>query len=182
MSRVLQTIQPTAVLNLGIGGNCVVSGGISQPALKRFERDILGQVRVNQLILFQGTNDIGTSRISAEETASRLIEAYRILIGEAHKKGIKVYGGTITPFKGNAWYTAEHETARQMVNTWIRHSGTFDGVLDFDVLVRQPQDAQRLKPEYSDDWLHLNPTGYRVMGQYAAHQLLHGAKTIPDKY
>ena len=86
MSRVLQTIQPTAVLNLGIGGNCVVSGGISQPALKRFERDILGQVRVNQLILFQGTNDIGTSRISAEETASRLIEAYRILIGEAHKK------------------------------------------------------------------------------------------------
>ena len=71
---------------------------------------------------------------------------------------------------------------RQMVNTWIRHSGTFDGVLDFDVLVRQPQDAQRLKPEYSDDWLHLNPTGYRVMGQYAAHQLLHGAKTIPDKY
>lgn len=182
MSRVLQTIQPRAVLNLGIGGNCVVSGGISQPALKRFERDILGQVRVNQLILFQGTNDIGTSRISAEETASRLIEAYRILIGEAHKKGIKVYGGTITPFKGNAWYTAEHETARQMVNTWIRHSGTFDGVLDFDVLVRQPQDAQRLKPEYSDDWLHLNPTGYRVMGQYAAHQLLHGAKTIPDKY
>ena len=159
------------VLNLGIGGNCVVRGGLSEPALKRFDRDILGQKNVDRLIIFQGTNDIGTSH-HAEKTANELIDAYKTLIKRAHDAGIKkVYGATITAFKGNGWYTPFHETARQVVNEWIRTSGEFDGVIDFDQLTRDPSDREKLKKEYSEDWLHLNPEGYRVMGEFAAEKL-----------
>lgn len=159
----------TGILNLGIGGNCVVAGGLSEPALKRFDRDILGQQGVKTLIVFQGTNDIGGSASGkSEETAQQLIEAYKTLIDKAHKAGMKVYGATITPFKGNGWYSFFHEAARQTVNEWIRTSGAFDGLIDFDQLVRDPQDKERLLPDYSDDWLHLNPRGYEAMGKYAA--------------
>ena len=160
-----------AVLNLGIGGNCVVRGGLSEPAMKRFDRDILGQKGVSTLIIFQGTNDIGTSP-HAEQTARELKEAYKTLIKKAHEAGIKkVIGATITAFKGNGWYSPYHEVARQDVNEWIRTSGEFDGVIDFDLLTRDPSDPEKLKAELSEDWLHLNPEGYRVMGQYAAEFL-----------
>ena len=156
------------VLNLGIGGNCVIEGGLSQPALQRFDRDILGQSGVETLIIFQGTNDIGTSH-HAEQTAEKLIEAYKTLIDKARKAGIKhVVGATITPFKGNGWYSPFHEAARQVVNGWVRQAKEFDAVIDFDQLVRNPDDPECLQERYSDDWLHLNPQGYRAMGQYAA--------------
>lgn len=156
------------VLNLGIGGNCVLRGGLSEPALKRFDRDILGQKNVDRLIIFQGTNDIGTSP-HAENTAKELKEAYKTLIKKAREAGIKkVYGATITAFKGNGWYSPYHEAARQDVNEWIRTSGEFDGVIDFDELTRDPSDREKLKKELSEDWLHLNAEGYRVMGEYAA--------------
>ena len=156
------------VLNLGIGGNCVVRGGLSEPAMKRFDRDILGQKNVDRLIIFQGTNDIGTSP-HAENTAKELKEAYKTLIKKAREAGIKkVYGATITAFKGNGWYSPYHEAARQDVNEWIRTSGEFDGVIDFDELTRDPSDREKLKKELSEDWLHLNPEGYRVMGEFAA--------------
>ena len=156
------------VLNLGIGGNCVVRGGLSEPAMKRFDRDILGQKNVDRLIIFQGTNDIGTSP-HAENTAKELKEAYKTLIKKAREAGIKkVYGATITAFKGNGWYSPYHEAARQDVNEWIRTSGEFDGVIDFDELTRDPSDREKLKKELSEDWLHLNAEGYRVMGEYAA--------------
>ena len=159
------------VLNLGIGGNCVVRGGLSEPALKRFNRDILGQKNVDRLIIFQGTNDIGTSP-HAENTAKELKEAYKTLIKKAREAGIKkVYGATITAFKGNGWYSPYHEAARQDVNEWIRTSGEFDGVIDFDELTRDPSDREKLKKELSEDWLHLNAEGYRVMGEYAAEFL-----------
>jgi lysophospholipase L1-like esterase len=157
-----------AVLNLGIGGNCVVRGGISQPGLKRFERDILSQNGVKKVIVFEGTNDIGTSKGNSEQVAADLIEAYKSFAEKAHFKGWKIYGATITPTKGNGWYSLFHEAARQTVNEWIRTSGVFDGVIDFDELVRDPADPQRLRAEYSDDWLHLNPKGYEAMGKYAA--------------
>lgn len=171
MSRALQAQRPVGVLNLGIGGNCVVAGGLSEPALKRFDRDILGQSNVDRLIIFQGTNDIGTSRGNSEQVAHKLIEAYRILIAKAKAKGMKVYGGTITPFKGNGWYSLFHEAARQTVNEWIRTGGMFDAVLDFDQLVRDPSSPDRLRAEFSDDWLHLNPAGYKAMGEYAAEMI-----------
>ena len=157
-----------AVLNLGIGGNCVVRGGLSEPAMKRFDRDILGQKGVSTLIIFQGTNDIGTSP-HAENTAKELKEAYKTLIKKAHDAGItKVYGATITAFKGNGWYSPYHEAARQEVNEWIRNGGAFDGLIDFDLLTRDSSDPEKLKKELTDDWLHLNAEGYRVMGEYAA--------------
>lgn len=157
-----------AVLNLGIGGNCVVRGGISEPGLKRFDRDILGQKGVDKLIIFEGTNDIGISKGNSEFVADTLIGAYKVLIAKAKKAGMKVYGATITPFKGNNWFSYFHEAARQTVNEWIRTSGYFDEVIDFDQLVRDPQNPHKLKKEYSDDWLHLNPAGYKAMGEYAA--------------
>ena len=166
-----QTSHPQAVLNLGIGGNCVVRGGLSEPALKRFDRDILGQKGVETLIIFEGTNDIGTSKHS-EQTAKEIIEAYQTLIRRAHEGGIKtVVGATITPVKGSSWFSPYHEAARQQVNEWIRNGGEFDAVIDFDKLTRDPDDQQRLKEALSDDWLHLNAEGYRVMGQHAAEQL-----------
>ena len=158
----------TSVLNLGIGGNSVLWGGLSEPAVKRFDRDILGQRGVKTLIIFQGVNDIGGSKGNSEEVAKKLTEAYKSFIDQGHAKGWKVIGATITPFKGNSYYTFFHEAARQVVNEWIRTSGAFDAVIDFDELVRDPQDPTRLKKEYSDDWLHLNPAGYAAMGKLAA--------------
>ncbi len=168
LSEALNQEKPYGVLNLGIGGNCVVEGGLSEPAMKRFDRDILGQSGVTHLVIFEGTNDIGCSGRNYEHVADTLIACYKVLIGKAKAKGIKVYGGTITPTKGNGWYSFWHEAIRQTVNEWIRKSGEFDGIIDFDELTRDPQDTQRLKAEYSDDWLHLNPKGYEAMGKYAA--------------
>ncbi len=159
------------VLNLGIGGNCVIRGGLSQPAMIRFDRDILGQQGIDKIIIFEGTNDIGTSNGNSEAVAKELIESYKVLIKKAKDAGLKVYGATITPFKGNGWYSHFHDAARQTVNDWIRTSGAFDEVIDFDALVRDPSDVQKLRKEYSDDWLHLNPTGYEVMGEFAAKKL-----------
>ena len=159
------------VLNLGIVGNCVVEGGLSEPALKRFDRDILGQNNVDKLIIFEGTNDIGTCGGNYEKKAKQVIDAYKVLIDKAHAKGIKVYGGTITPTKGNGWYSFFHEAMRQTINEWIRKPGNFDGIVDFDELVRDEKDPQKLIKEYSEDWLHLNPKGYEVMGKFAAKKI-----------
>ncbi len=168
LSDELNAEKPYGVLNLGIGGNCVVEGGLSEPAMKRFERDILGQAGVDKLIIFEGTNDIGCSSKNYEHVADTLIACYKVLIAEAKARGIKVYGATITPTKGNGWYSFWHEAIRQTVNEWIRTSKEFDEIIDFDELTRDKQDPQCLKAEYSDDWLHLNPKGYEAMGKYAA--------------
>ncbi len=156
------------VLNLGIGGNCVLQGGLSEPALKRFDRDILGQNGVTTAIIFQGTNDIGGSRGNSEQVAQRLKEAYKGFVEQLHARGIKVYGATITPFKGNGWYSFYHEAARRDVNEWIRTSGVFDGIIDFDALIRDEADSERIRAEWHEDGLHPNATGYKVMGEYAA--------------
>lgn len=171
LSDALNAGKPYGVLNLGIGGNCVVEGGLSEPAMKRFDRDILGQIGVDKLVIFEGTNDIGCCGGNYEHVADTLIACYKVLIAKAKAKGIKVYGATITPTKGNGWYSYWHEAMRQQVNEWIRKGGFFDEIIDFDELVRDPQDPQRLKEEYSDDWLHLNPKGYEVMGKFAAEKL-----------
>ncbi len=171
LSDALNVDRPYGVLNLGIGGNCVVEGGLSEPAMKRFDRDILGQQGVSKLVIFEGTNDIGCSSRNYEQVADTLIACYKVLIEKAKAKGIKVYGATITPTKGNSWYSFWHEAIRQTVNEWIRKGGCFDAFIDFDELTRDPQDPQRLKKEYSDDWLHLNPLGYEAMGKFAAEKL-----------
>ena len=171
LSDALNAEKPYGVLNLGIGGNCVVEGGLSEPAMKRFDRDILGQSGVDKLVIFEGTNDIGCCGGNYEHVADTLIACYKVLVAKAKAKGIKVYGATITPTKGNGWYSYWHEAMRQQVNEWIRKGGFFDEIIDFDELVRDLQDPQRLKEEYSDDWLHLNPKGYEAMGKFAAEKL-----------
>lgn len=161
----------TGVLNLGIGGNCVVAGGISEPALKRFDRDILGQKGVDRLIIFEGTNDIGCCGGNYEKVAQSVIDAYKVLIDKAHGAGIKVYGATITPTKGNGWYSYFHDAMRMTINDWIRNSKAFDGVIDFDQACRDPKNPVQLLPAYSEDWLHLNPKGYEKMGEFCSEEL-----------
>lgn len=164
------------VLNLGIGANTVTGGGVSEPALVRFDRDILAQSGVSTVIIYEGVNDIGISNEKDPKSNSlvrceRLIEAYKVLIDKAKKAGKKVYISTICPFKGHSFYTHFREAGRQTVNDWIRTQTLTDGVIDFDAQVRDPQEPARLRQEYSDDWLHLNPKGYETMGHYAASVL-----------
>lgn len=157
------------VLNLGIGGNAVIRGGLSEPAMVRFDRDILSQRGVKTVIIFEGVNDIGGSSDS-ETTAKELIESLTTLVNKSHDAGKKVLLATICPFKNNGYYTFFHEAARQTVNEWIRTQTVADGVVDFDSEVCDVADSHQLKPELSDDWLHLNPNGYEVMGRYAAEK------------
>ncbi|MCR4602330.1 MAG: SGNH/GDSL hydrolase family protein [Prevotella sp.] len=153
------------VLNLGIGGNCVLSGGLGPTAVSRFHRDCIEQAGVKYIILFEGVNDLGYSR-NGEQTAANIISAYKNMIDEAHKQGIWVYGATITPFKNSSYSSDDHETGRRTLNTWIRTAGYVDGVIDFDKMVRNPSDTTALQSQflYQNDWLHPNALGYEVMG------------------
>ena len=154
------TLNKVGVLNQGIGGNAVLSGGLGPTAMQRFARDVLQMRGVKWLIIFEGVNDIGGSSNGAS-TATQLTTAFGTFADMAHAQGIKVYGATITPFNGNSYYSADHELARTMVNTFIRTSTKFDAVLDFDMAVRDPADASRLLPAYSMDGLHMLPAGYQ---------------------
>lgn len=157
-----------AVLNLGIGGNCVLNGGLGTPAMQRYDRDILAQRGVSAVVIFEGVNDLGSINGNSEAMAAKLIEAYQQLAKKARERGYKVYGATITPFAGHSYFTFFREAARQAVNEWIRTSGTFDDVIDFDKLMRDPSEPSKLKADLQDDWLHPNAAGYKVMGEYAA--------------
>jgi lysophospholipase L1-like esterase len=159
-----------AVLNLGIGGNCVISGGISQPAMQRFDRDILAQSGLSAVVIFEGINDIGNSSQS-EETVRQLIAAYQELIGKCRRQGLKVFGATITPLGDSDYRSFFHEAARQTVNQWIRTCGLYDAVIDFDQLVRDPAQPDKIPAKWLFDPLHPNADCYRVMGLHAAEVL-----------
>ena len=175
MSEMLQLkhkITNQGVLNLGIGNNRVtVPGGFGALAKERFDRDILMQNGVKKVIIFEGVNDIGAARSGSSETVARqIIESIQGMVKKAKARKMKVYLGTITPFKGAGYYTHFHEAARPYVNDWIRSQArNVDGILDFAKLLQDPNDDRRMKREYaSNDWLHPNPTGYKAMGIYAA--------------
>lgn len=175
MSEMLQLkhkITNQGVLNLGIGNNRVtVPGGFGVLAKERFDRDILMQSGVKKVVIFEGVNDIGAARSGSSETVARqIIESIQGMVKKAKARKMKVYLGTITPFKGAGYYTHFHEAARLYVNDWIRSQAkNVDGILDFAKLLQDPNDDRRMKREYaSNDWLHPNPTGYKVMGIYAA--------------
>ena len=154
------------VLNLGIGGNCVLAGGLGPTAVSRFDRDCLQQAGVKYIILFEGVNDLGSAR-SGVQTANNIIAAYKNMVSEAHRLGIWVYGATITPFKNNNYFSADHEAGRKKLNDWIRTGGVVDGVIDFDLLMRDPADTLALQSKYlyQNDWLHPNAQGYEDMGR-----------------
>lgn len=168
LSRRLLDNEPTSlvgVLNMGIGGNCVLGGGLGPTASSRYQRDLLGQEGVKWIILFEAVNDLGGAG-NGVQTAKRIIDVYKQIIREAHEKGIYVFGGTITPFKGNSYYSADHEKGRSTINQWIRTTKMLDGVIDFDEAVRNPIDPEAMQSKFlfENDWLHLNAQGYETMG------------------
>lgn len=162
------------ILNLGIGNNRVtVAGGFGILAKQRFNRDILMQPGIETVVIFEGINDIGAaSKGASERVAADLINAYDEMITKAKARNLRIFLCTITPFKGAGYYSLFHEAARKTVNQWIRSQRErVNGILDFDELLRDPADPERLQKQWQSDWLHPNPEGYRAMGEYAAERL-----------
>jgi lysophospholipase L1-like esterase len=167
-----------AVLNLGIGGNHLLTDGLGPNTLARFDRDVLAQPGAHWLIAFEGVNDLGglaqhAASMSPEASQSahaalvaQAIAAYQQIIVRAHQANIRVYGTTITPYGGSDFYHPgpADEAARQAVNAWIRMPGHFDAVLDFDQVLRDPQHPDQLLPaDDCGDHLHPNPAGYKAI-------------------
>ncbi len=161
------------VLNQGIGGNHLLTDGLGPNLLARFDRDVLAQTAVRYLIVLEGVNDLGGLSRNMEASPAehavlshRIIAAYEQIIARAHAHNIVVIGGTILPYSGSDYYRpdAASEADRQAVNAWIRASGHFDAIVDFDKVMRDPTLPDRLLPEYdSGDHLHPSPTGYAAM-------------------
>ncbi len=158
------------VLNQGIGGNRILNDGLGPNVLARLDRDVLAQSGVRWLIIFEGINDIGTFGGEQAEpdqvpaTAENLIVAFEQVIERAHARKIRVFGATILPMEGSFYFTPEREIARQKVNQWIRASGSFDAVLDFDAVALDPEKPTFLSTRVDcGDHLHLNDTGYELL-------------------
>src|SRR5260370_6075988 len=173
------TTERIAVLNEGISGNRILRDGIGPAGLARFDRDVLTQPGVKWVTVLEGINDIGAgigeafvfgprpnSPASENPTADDLIGAYRQMIERAHTHGIKVIGCTLLPFEGAAYYSESGNAVRQSVNQWIRAGGAFDAVVDFDAVMRSPENPNSFRPEFdSGDHLHPNDAGYRAMAE-----------------
>ncbi|WP_305790227.1 SGNH/GDSL hydrolase family protein [Symbioplanes lichenis] len=167
-----------AVLNQAAGGNRVLHDGLGPSVLARLDRDVLALGAVSRLLLFEGVNDIGTAPATdaaQQQVVADLIAAYRQVIVRAEARDIATIGATITPFGGNAGYDDPgglRERSRQAVNHWIRRSGAFASVIDFDAAVRDPAEPRRLAPAYdTGDALHLNPAGYAALAAFCTGRL-----------
>ncbi|MFI8966252.1 SGNH/GDSL hydrolase family protein [Streptomyces sp. NPDC053493] len=172
--RLAATGRPRAVLNHGIGGNEVTNDTTwaGEKAVARFKKDVLTEKGVGTVILLEGINDIGGSGPAfpggptPEVSVNQLIEGHRTLIRQAHAHGIKVVGATLTPIKGSFYFTPENEAKREAFNAWVRTSGAYDSVVDFDRAVADPSDPDRILPAYdSGDHLHPGDAGYRAMAE-----------------
>lgn len=169
-----------AVDNEGIGGNRILHDGAGVSALARFDRDVLGKPGVSEIILLEGINDIGWPNMRPPATATQamqkgpfadqVVTAFDIILGmkqlieRAHQHGIQVFGATMTPYEGAGYFTAEGEAVREKVNAWVRTGGAFDGIIDFDAAVRDPQHPTRFREDYQiGDHLHPNAAGYQAM-------------------
>jgi lysophospholipase L1-like esterase len=153
-----------SVLNQGIAGNRVLGDGAGVSALARFDRDVIAQAGVTHVIVLESINDIGIARDSQCPSAADLIAAQKQLIERAHARGIKIYGATLTPFEGAAYWTAEGEAKRRAFNEWIRTGKAYDGVVDFDAAVRDPMSPTKIQQQYNPgDNLHMNDAGYEAM-------------------
>jgi lysophospholipase L1-like esterase len=154
-----------AVLNAGISGNRVLGDGAGVSALARFDRDVLMQTGVTHVVVMEGINDIGIARANPSPSAEDLIAGHKQLIARAHARGLKIYGATLTPYEGAAYFSPEGEAKRQALNQWIRTSGAYDGVIDFDMVTRDPAAPTKFLPAYdSGDHLHPGDAGYKAMG------------------
>lgn len=170
-----------SVINEGIGGNRLLHDGDGPSALARLDRDVLSQPSVRNLIILEGLNDIGWPAMEVpidalpgtvrerpfedqQVTSGEVIQALHQIIAMAHERRIKVFGCTLTPYRGSFFYTQAGDGVRETINRWIRTSHSFDGVFDFDKAVRDPGEPDRLLPRFqSGDWLHPNNAGYAAM-------------------
>ena len=162
------------VVNAGIGGNRVLHDAVPNVirfgvnAMARFDRYVLAQPGVKYVVVMEGINDIGfppgVSSATEEVTAEDVIAGHRQLIERAHERGLKIMGGTLTPFEGAAYYTTAKEVKRKAVNEWIRTGKAYDGVIDFDEAVRDPANPLRFLPAFDGgDHLHPSDAGYKAM-------------------
>lgn len=167
------------VVNHGISGNRVLSDGAGESAIARFDRDVLSVPGVSHVVVFEGINDVGVAFGSfgaefaeledamprgAQVTTQSMIAGYRQLIARAHSKGLRIYGATIAPYEGAAYFSDEGERIRQAVNEWIRTGGEFDAVIDFDAVLRDPNDPAMIADGlHSGDFLHGSDAGYDAM-------------------
>jgi lysophospholipase L1-like esterase len=161
---------PKAVVNAGISGNRVLSFGAGPSALERFDRDVLMQSGVTHIVVLEGVNDIGRGTNAAnpreEMSAEELIAGHRQLIDRAHERGLLIFGATLTPIGGLRGAGPAHHAKRDALNAWIRTSGAYDAVIDFDKATRDPADTTRFLPAFdSGDHLHPSPAGLKVMGE-----------------
>jgi lysophospholipase L1-like esterase len=155
-----------SVVNAGINSNRLLHSNPGADALARFDRDVLSVPGAAAVIVLEGINDIGYSHTIPVEavTAGEIIHAYEQIIARAHEHGITVIGGTITPFEDSHYYVPQGEQVRQAVNQWIRTSGAFDGVADFDAALRDSAHPARIVPSLErGDHLHPNDAGYESM-------------------
>jgi lysophospholipase L1-like esterase len=170
--------QGMGVANAGISGARLLSDRMGVKALDRFQHDVLDQPGVSAVAVLMGINDIGWPGSAfapqdAPATAEQLIAVYRLLIAHAHAKGVRVIGGTLLPYEGSlhgtpfeGHYTPAKDAVRRQVNEWIRNSGAFDAVADFDAALRDPAHPARLLPLYDcGDHLHPSDTGYEAMAE-----------------
>jgi lysophospholipase L1-like esterase len=156
-----------AVLNEGISGNQILRDGAGPNALARFDRDVIAQNGAKYLLILEGINDIGRLHNYPDSglTAADLISALNQMIVRAHAHGIAVIGCTLTPYHGAGYYTDNGEAIRKAVNDWIRNSGAFDGVVDLEAAVRDPNHPDTFLPaDDPGDHLHPNDAGYKAMG------------------
>jgi lysophospholipase L1-like esterase len=152
------------VMNVGIGGNRVLSDGNGISALARLDRDVLAQTGVTHVILFEAINDI-QGNVPNPPSADDLIAAHRQIIDRVHARGLKIFGATLTPFGGAGGYSPEREAKRQALNQWIRTSKMYDGVIDFEAAVKDPASSPlKIRAEFDPgDHLHMTGSGYKAM-------------------
>jgi len=165
LAQRLQADSTTAcigVLNQGIGGNCLLAGGIGPTALERLDRDVLDQPAARWIIVLEGINDLGTGTADARQ----IIAGYEQIIERSRARGLRVYGATLLPCGRSFYDNPQLQAQRQIINHWIRTSGAFDAVIDFDAALHNPANPQLLLPEAdSGDHLHLNDRGYEMMAE-----------------
>ncbi|HZR79546.1 MAG TPA: SGNH/GDSL hydrolase family protein [Candidatus Binatia bacterium] len=161
--RLVSAGMPRGVLNQGINGNKVLNSLLGESALLRFDEDALGQSGVEAVVLLEGINDIGLGR--PDVTAEEVIAGYRDLIARAHARGLPIFGGTLTPAEGNTYpfYAPYDESKRAAINAFIRESGAFDAVIDFDAAVRDPANPTRWRRELSADLIHPTDAGAEAL-------------------
>jgi lysophospholipase L1-like esterase len=168
-----------AVLNEGISGARVLRDRMGDNALARFDRDVLSHPRADTVVLMMGINDIGwpeTILVPKGEpapSAEDVIDGYEQIIARAHANGMRIIGATLTPFEDTfrgtplyGYYSEAKEAKRAAINQWIRTSGAFDGVIDFDAATRDPANPKHIQAQYDKgDHLHPNDTGYKAMAE-----------------